>query len=222
MTQKIVWDAVGERLYNTGVDRGVLYPISTGTYPAGYAWNGLTTVTESPTGGEANPFYADNIKYLNLMSREEFAGSIEAFTYPKEFGACDGSATPTPGVLIDQQARIQFGLAYRVLIGNDVDGDSHGYQLHLVWGALATPTEKAHATINDTPEPVQFSWDFTTTPVVTTGFRPISHMVLDSNKVDPALLTAFEVILYGVAGTPGTPARLPLPAEVITLMTPAG
>jgi hypothetical protein len=221
MAPKIVWDEVGKRLYETGIDRGVLYPIDgSGLYPVGVAWNGLTTVTESPTGAEANPQYADNIKYLNLISREEFAGSIEAFTYPNEFALCDGSAQPTPGVSIAQQSRKQFGFAFRTVLGNDLVGIDYGYKLHLVWGAFATPSEKAHATINDSPEAINFSWDFTTTPQVTTGYKPIAHMVLDSTLVDSAKLIAFEIILYGVAGSPGTAARLPLPSEVITLMTP--
>lgn len=221
MPPKIVWDEVGKRLFETGVDRGVLYKMNSGgTYPLGVAWNGLTTVTESPSGAEANPQYADNIKYLNLVSREEYAGSIEAFTYPPEFAECDGSVEPTPGVQVGQQGRKQFGFCFRTLIGNDVDSIDHGYKLHLVYGALATPTEKAHATVNDSPEAINFSWDFTTTPVVTAGFKPTAHIVIDSTLADEELLEDLEVILYGVAGTPGTAARLPLPDEVITLMTP--
>lgn len=223
MAQKIVWDEVAKRLFQTGVDRGVLYPMaSNGTYPAGYAWSGLKSVTESPSGAEANPQYADNIKYLNFLSREEFAGSIVAFYYPKEFEACDGSAVPTPGVSIGQQSRQAFGFSYRTLLGNDVNGIDYGYKLNFVWGALAGPSEKANNSINDSPEATEFSWDFTTTPVPTTGFKPTAHIVLDSTQVSPSLLTALEVILYGVAGTPGTAARLPLPDEIITLMTPAG
>ncbi len=221
MAPKITWDDVGKRLYETGVDRGVLYPMdSVGAYPLGVAWNGLKTMTEKPTGAAASPQYADNIKYLNLISREEFAGSIEAFTYPDEFAACDGSAVYALGVFLAQQTRKQFGLSYRSLIGNDVDGIDHGYHLHLVWGCFATPSEKAHATINDTPEALAFSWDFTTTPVITAGYKPVAHIVIDSTKVDAGDLAALEVILYGVAGSPGTAARLPLPAEIITLMAP--
>lgn len=221
MANKITWDDVGKRLYETGVDRGCLYVMaSDGSYPAGVAWNGLTTVTEKPTGAEANPQYADNIKYLNLLSIEQFAGSIEAFTCPKEFYGCDGVSEPTPGVEVTQQTRKAFGIAYRTLIGNDVDLNDHGYNLHLVWGALATPAEKAHASINESPEALGLSWDFTTTPVPVTGYKPCAHMVIDSTRCDPAKLAAFEIILYGVSGTPGTAARLPLPAEVITLMTP--
>ncbi len=221
MAPKVVWDAVAERFYHTGINKGVLYVMdSLGDYPLGVAFNGLITVTESPTGAEASPQYADNIKYLNLVSNEEFAGSIEAFTYPDEFGECDGSAEVVPGVLIGQQARKQFGLCYKTLIGNDIDGVDHAYQLHLVWGAIATPSEKAHATINESPEALTFNWDFTTTPVAVTDYKPTAHMIIDSRTIDAGDLAALEVILYGVAGAPGTAARLPMPDEVITLMTP--
>lgn len=221
MTNKIVWDATGERLFETGIDQGVLFPMdSNGAYPAGVAWNGLISVSESPTGAEASPFYADNIKYLNLMSNEEFGCTIEAYMYPDEFGVCDGSAEPTEGVLLGQQSRKQFGLAYRTKLGNDVSGSDLGYKLHLIYGALASPSEKAYTTVNETPEPIAFSWEVTTTPVAVAGFKPTASLTIDSTKVDPTKLAAFEVILYGVAGAPGTPARLPLPAEVVTLMTP--
>jgi hypothetical protein len=221
MTPKILWDATAERLFETGIDRGVLYPMDVnGEYPAGVAWNGIVSITESPSGAEASPFYADNVKYLNLMSAEEFGCTIEAFTYPDEFGVCDGTAAPTEGVLVGQQARKQFGLSYRTKIGNDVVGQELGYKLHLVFGALAAPSEKSYNTINESPEPITFSWEVTTTPVALTGYKPTSSLTIDSTKVDSTKLAAFEVILYGVAGAPGIAARMPLPAEVITLMTP--
>jgi hypothetical protein len=223
MTNKIVWDVTGERIFETGVDHGVLYPLGAlGTYPAGVAWNGLTAITEKPSGAAATPKYADNIKYLNLVAAEDFGCTIEAFTYPAEFGVCDGSTEPTPGLILGQQNRKQFGLSYRTLIGDDIDGQDHGYKLHLIYGALAAPSEKAYATVNETPEGITFSWEVTTTPVAVTGHKPTASITIDSTKVDPTLLAALEVILYGVSGTPGTPARLPMPAEVITLMTPAG
>ena len=221
-TPKIVWDQSGKRTYETGIDHGVLYPMdANGAYPKGYAWNGLTAVTESPSGAEAKPMYADNIKYLNLVSAEEFSATVEAFTYPDEFAACDGSAEPTPGLMIGQQSRSQFGLAYRTVIGNDVDGQSHGYKLHFIYGALAAPSEKGYQTINDSPAGIAFSWKVTTTPVEVAGFKPTASITIDSTKVDEDALAALEVILYGTTGTPGTEARLPLPAEIITLITPA-
>jgi hypothetical protein len=212
----LAWDEVGERLYETGVDRGVLYlPDGSGDYNEGYAWNGLTTVTESPSGAEANPQYADNTKYLNLVSAEEFGATIEAFTYPDEFGQCDGSANPEPGIYLGQQGRRVFGLAYRTRLGNDLDGTDHGYKIHLVYGALAAPSEKAYATINDSPEAITFSWEVATTPVSVDGYKPTSLLTIDSTKVDPADLSALEDILYG---TVGDDPRLPLPDEVITLV----
>jgi hypothetical protein len=221
MAPKLIWDAAGARVYETGVDHGVLYPMdNVGAYPLGIVWNGLTAITESPSGAEANPFYADNIKYLNIVSIEEFAGSIEAYTYPTEFAVCDGSAAYAVGVFLGQQARKQFGLCYRSLIGNDIDGDNHGYLLHLVYGCFVTPSEKSRSSINESPEPIAFSWDFTTTPVPLSGYKPVAHIAIDSTKVDAGDLAALEVILYGVAGSPGTAARLPLPAEIITLMAP--
>lgn len=216
----LAWDQVGERFYETGVDHGVLYlPDGAGAYNDGVAWNGLTTVTETPSGADSNPQYADNIKYLNLLSYEEFGGTIEAFTYPNEFGECDGTVSPSPGVRVGQQARKQFGLAYRSKVGNDVEGSDHGYKLHLVYGALATPSEKAYATINDSPEAIAFSWDFTTTPVAWPGYRPTSLITIDSTEVDPADLAALEAILFGSVGAD---PRLPLPEEVITLVGGAG
>lgn len=210
------WDLVGEREYETGVDRGVLYhPDGAGQYNEGFAWNGLTTVTESPSGAEANPQYADNIKYLNLYSAEEFGGTIEAFTYPDEFGLNDGTASPAAGVSVGQQGRKPFGLCYRTQIGNDTDGTDHGYKLHLVYGATASPSEKAYGTINDSPEAIAFSWEFATVPVAWSGGKPTSLIVVDSTEVDPADLAALEAELYGDAGSD---ARLPLPDEVIALV----
>jgi hypothetical protein len=213
---ELTWDNVGERRYETGVDRGVLYlPDNVGEYVEGHAWNGLTTVTESPSGAESNPQFADNIKYLNLVSAEQFGGTIEAYTYPNEFGQCDGTAEPQPGIYLGQQGRRSFGLAYRTKIGNDLDGSDHGYKLHLVYGALASPSDKAFASINDSPEAIAFSWDITTTPVSVAGFKPTALLTVDSTKVTAAKLAALEAILYG---TPTDNPRLPLPDEVITLV----
>jgi len=221
MTQ-LTWDKSGERYYETGVDRGVLYiPNSQGNYVNGYAWNGLTAVTESPSGAESNPQYADNIKYLNLISTEEFGGTIEAFTYPDEFGQCDGTAAPTPGVLVGQQSRKIFSLSYRTKLGNDLDGQDYGYKLHLVYGALAAPSEKAYATVNDSPEAITFSWEFTTTPVEVgqiagVDYKPTATLVIDSTKVDADALSTLEEFLYG---TEGSDPRLPDPEEVIAIFT---
>jgi hypothetical protein len=221
----LTWDAVGERFFETGVDRGVLYlpDPDTGAYDTGVAWNGLTTVTESPGGADSNPQYADNIKYLNLISAEEFGATIEAFTYPDEFAECDGTAVPTPGVNVGQQGRRVFGLCYRTRVGNDLEGTDHGYRLHLVYGAQAAPSEKAYGTINDSPEAITFSWDVSTTPLPVAGpdLKPTALIVVDSTVVDEAALAALETELYGGAGV-GENARLPLPDEVITMMTPAG
>lgn len=198
---KIVWDQTGERLYETGVDHGVLYVQQTGgLYPKGVAWNGLTTVTESPSGAEATPLYADNIKYLNLMSTEEFGATIEAYTYPDEFAECDGSATLVDGVTIGQQTRKTFGMCYRTNLGNDVDGTAYGYKLHIIYGATASPSEKAYATVNDSPEAITFSWEVTTTPVNVTNAKPTASLVIDSTKADPDKLAEFEAILYGSDG----------------------
>lgn len=217
---KIVWDQTGERLYETGVKKGVLYPMAAGgAYPKGVAWNGLTAVTESPSGAEATPLYADDIKYLNLMSVEEFGGTIEAYTYPKEFEECDGSAQLVEGVTIGQQPRKTFGFSYVTTIGNDTDANKHGYKLHLVYGALASPSEKAYATINDSPEAITFSWEFTTTPVAVDGFEPTALITIDSTKVDAEKLAALEAKLYG---SESEEATLPLPNEVATLMKTAG
>jgi hypothetical protein len=211
----LTWDQVGDKLYETGVDHGVLYlPDAAGVYNTGFAWNGLTTVTESPSGAEPSPQYADNIKYLNIISAEEFGATIEAFTYPEEFGQCDGTALPSPGVAVGQQGRKMFGLSYRSKVGNDVDGMDFGYKLHLIYGAQAAPSEKAYATINDSPEAISFSWDLTTTPVPVTGYKPTSLIVIDSTVVDSADLTALEQLLYGQAATP---AALPTPDAVLAL-----
>lgn len=213
---KLVWDQTGQRFYETGVKNGVLYvQDATGAYPKGVAWNGLTAVTESPSGAEATPLYADDIKYLNLMSNEEFGATIEAYTYPDEFAECDGSATLATGVSIGQQKRKTFGLCYRTVLGNDIDSNDYGYKLHIIYGALAAPSEKAYATINDSPEAITFSWEVTTTPVAVTGFKPTASVVIDSTKVDEGKLAALEAILYG---TDEEEAYLPLPDEIATLM----
>lgn len=215
----IVWDKSGERTYETGIDHGVLYPYNkeTHAYDKGVAWNGLTTVTESPSGAEASAQYADNIKYLNMVSSEEFSATIEAFTYPDEFGECDGTAEVASGVKIGQQNRKTFGLTYRTVIGNDTDANDYGYKLHLIYGALAAPSEKAYATINDSPEAISFSWEVSTTPVNVTGFKPTSLIVFDSTKVDKTKLKALEKVLYGSDEGAGTNPRLPMPDEVVNM-----
>lgn len=224
---KLVWDKTGERFYETGVKQGVLYIPTEGVYSKGVAWNGLTAVTESPSGAEATALYADDIKYLNLLSTEEFGATIEAYTYPDEFAACDGSAELTKGVTIGQQKRSTFGLCYKTTIGNDTDGNDHGYKLHIIYGALATPSEKAYSTINDSPDAVTFSWEITTTPVNVAGQKPTASLVIDSTKADKTKLEALETILYGKDPTShdaqdGVEPRLPLPDEIKTLMTAAG
>ena len=219
---KLVWDKTGDRLYETGVKNGVLYIPTSGVYSKGVAWNGLTAVTESPSGAEATALYADDTKYLSLMSTEEFGATIEAYTYPDEFAACDGSAELADGVMIGQQKRSTFGLCYKTTIGNDTDGNDHGYKLHIIYGALAKPSERAYATINDSPEAITFSWEITTTPVNVTGAKPTASLVIDSTKADPSKLSALEDILYGKDGEPGNEPRLPLPDEIKTLMTAAG
>jgi len=217
---KLVWDVTGEKTYETGVQKGVLYPIQTGgVYSKGVAWNGLTAVTESPSGAEASPIYADDIKYLSLMSAEEFGATIEAYTYPDEFGACDGSADLDEGVTIGQQSRSIFGLCYRTTIGNDTEGANHGYKLHLIYGAMAAPSEKGYKTINDSPEAITFSWAVTTTPVPVTGFKPTASLIIDSTKVSATALEAIEEALYGGTTTPV--ASLPLPDAILALITAA-
>lgn len=221
---KIVWDKSSERLYETGVKNGVLYVQGTGgTYPKGVAWNGLAAVTESPSGAEPTALYADDIKYLNLLSTEEFGATIEAYTYPDEFAECDGSKSLADGVYIGQQARKAFGMCYKTTLGNDTEGNDHGYKLHIIYGALAAPSEKAYETINDSPEAITFSWEISTTPVNVKGSKPTATIVIDSTKANPEKLAALEVILFGAdapngEGT-GTDPRLPLPDEIATLMT---
>jgi hypothetical protein len=216
---RIIWDAVGERFYETGVDHGVLYtPDASGVYASGVAWNGLTSVSESPSGAEANAQYADNIKYLNLISAEEFGATIEAFTYPPEFAPFDGLGVPSEGIVVGQQPRKSFGLSYRTKLGNDLDGDNHGYKLHLVYGCQAAPSEKAYNTINDSPEAITFSWEVTTTPAPVTGFSPTSLLVVDSTVVDAGALAELETLLYGDTA----PAKLPTPDEVIELFGAGG
>ena len=214
---KIVWDATGERLYEVGVRNGVLYPIQAdGKYSLGVPWNGLTAVTESPSGAEATPLYADDIKYLNLMSAEEFGATIEAYTYPEEFEACDGSAALATGVTIGQQKRSTFGLCYRTALGNDTEGSDYGYKLHLIYGCLASPSEKGYSTINDSPEAITFSWEVKSTPVNVTGFQPTSVVIVDSTKVSQAGLKALEDALFG---TDDKEAYLPMPDEVKSLLS---
>ena len=221
-SNKLVWDKTGERYYETGVKNGVLYIPTEGVYSKGVAWNGLTAVTESPSGAEATALYADDMKYLSLYSAEEFGATIEAYTYPDEFAQCDGSAELTKGVSIGQQTRKTFGLCYRTTIGNDTDGNDYGYKLHMIYGCMASPSEKAYATINDSPEAITFSWEVTTTPVSVAGFKPTASITIDSTKADPTKLAALEDILYGKDGEPGSEARLPLPDEIKTLMSAAG
>ena len=213
---KLVWDQSGDRLFETGVSNGVLYVRnSEGEYPLGVPWNGLTAVTESPSGAEATPLYADNIKYLSLMSNEEFGATIEAYTYPDEFAECDGSAELGAGVMIGQQTRKYFGLVYKTVIGNDTDGNAYGYKLHIIYGAQAAPSEKAYATINDSPEAITFSWELTTTPIEVTGFKPTASLVIDSTKIDAASLASIEALLFG---TESAEASLPTPDEILALL----
>lgn len=228
---KLVWDKVGERLYETGTSQGVLYPMVSGEYKKGVAWNGLTAVTESPSGAEATALYADDIKYLNLLSTEEFGATIEAYSYPDEFAACDGSAEIAKGVKIGQQKRQHFGLCYKTVLGNDVDGSDYGYKIHLIYDGVAAPSERSYATINDSPEAITMSWEVKTTPVSVSGFKPTANLEIDSTKVAADKLAALEAILYGTnaSGTegeegyvPGTEPRLPLPDEVATLLGTQG
>ena len=213
---KLVWDKTGERFFETGVKNAVLYlQASGGTYPKGVAWNGISAITEQPSGAEASPVYADDIKYLNLISAEDYAATIEAYTYPDEFAECDGSASLADGVSI--------ALCYRTTVGNDVDGESYGYKLHIIYGAMAAPSEQAHNTVNDSPEAMQMSWSISTTPVSVPGFKPTASLTIDSTKADKTKLTALEEILYGKdpttdGGSDGVDPRLPLPDEIKTLM----
>lgn len=218
-TQRLTWDDAGKRLYETGVKQGVFYPQDdNGAYPKGVAWNGLTAVTESPEGAEPTPLYADDIKYLNLLSTEEFKATVEAYTYPDEFAECDGSGSLVEGVTIGQQDRKTFGLSYRTSLGNDVKGDEYGYKLHIVYGCLAAPSEKAYATVNDSPEAITFSWEVSTTPVNVTGFKPTASLVLDSVKLGAAKMKAIEDVLYGSSAAE---ARLPLPDEIKSIIESA-
>lgn len=214
---KLIWDKAGSRLFETGVDKGVLYPQGeNGTYPKGVAWSGLTGVTESPSGAEPTALYADNIKYLNILSTEEFAATVEAYTYPDEFAECDGSAELTKGVSIGQQKRKMFGMSYQTKLGNDTDGNDHGYKIHIIYGALAAPSEKGYATVNDSPDAITFSWELSTTPVNVDGYEPTASVVIDSTKVEPEKLAALEKVLYGDTAAE---ARLPLPDEIKTIIT---
>ena len=216
---KLIWDEITKRLYETGVDRGVVYPVAGGAYPKGEAWNGLISITLSPSGAESTPLYANNSKYLNMLSVEELGGTIEAYTFPESFAACNGLAELAPGVRIGQQARIPFGLTYRTLLGNDTEGTKHGYKLHVIYGAVASPSEDAATTVNDSPEAKTMSWEFNTTPVVVEGHQPTSHIEIDSTNVAPEKLAALEAILYG---SEDTEARLPLPDEIVTLIGTEG
>lgn len=214
---RIVWDRAGEHIYETGVDHGVLYPtkVGGGGYDRGVAWNGLTSVSESPSGAESTGQYADNIKYLNLVAAEEFGATVEAFTYPPEFGVCDGSAMPVRGVMIGQQTRRPFGLSYRTLVGNDLEGTEYGYKIHLIYGATAAPSQRAYGTVNDSPEAITFSWEVNTTPVEVPGYKPTASLVIDSTMVSPAAMAKLEDIIYGTATEE---PRLPMPEEVIALV----
>ena len=216
----LTWGDTGDRIFETGVDRGTLFVVNDlGAYGKGVPWNGLISISEAPSGAEATPFYADNGKYLNLISKEEFGASIEAYTWPDEFNVCDGSVeAATPGVLLGQQGRSAFGLAYRTRIGNDVLDDKYGFKIHLIYGAKAAPTDKAYSSINDSPEPATFSWDITTTPIELPGYDPVATIVLDSTKIPAAGMTA---VLGALWGTASTESRLPLPGEILTLAATA-
>jgi hypothetical protein len=217
---QLEWDKTGERLYELGVSRGVLYVQNNGTYPKGVVWNGLTQVSESPEGADANDLWADNIKYATLRSTETFKATIEAYTYPDEFAECDGSASPTTGLYLGQQQRKTFGLCYRTEVGSDTTTDTtNSYKLHLIYGCTASPSDKGYETINDSPDAITFSWEVDTVPVAVTGYKPTASLVIDSTKVDATKLATLESILYGAAGTPGTDARLPLPDEVISTLS---
>lgn len=220
---RIVWDQIGEKTFETGCDHGVLYPQKNGVYPAGVAWNGLITVNSSPSGAENNALYADNIKYLNLQSAEEYGASVECYSYPEEWAQCNGEADLIPGITLGQQKRNTFGFSWRTRIGNDTDGDSHGYKIHMIYGCSATPSEKSYGTVNDSPEAITFSFEISTTPVPVTGtdengneFRPVAHIEANSTKLDPAAMKKLEDILYG---TDEEEARLPLPDELKELLS---
>lgn len=216
---KLVWDEVGKRTYETGVDHGVLYPQEGGAYPKGVVWNGLISVSENPSGAEDNALYADNMKYLNIKSAEELGVTIECYTYPDEWEACDGSADLIPGVKLGQQKRNTFGLSYRTKVGNDTEGEDHGYKLHLIYGCSASPSERSYQTINDSPEAITFSYDITTTPVPMDGYKPVASITIDSTSIEPDLLAKLEKVLYGDAETE---ARLPMPNELKTILSLEG
>lgn len=214
---RLTWDGTGERLFETGVEKGVLYPFENNAYATGVAWNGLISVSENPSGAEPTTLWADDIKYLNLISAEDYSATIEAYTYPDEFAECDGSASVATGVFATQQPRKSFGFSYVTKIGNDTDGNDHGYKIHLVYGCKAAPSGKDYNTVNDSPEAITFSWEISTTPVDVPSYKPTSHVIIDSTKVDAAKLTTFEDILYGASGSGSSSnARLPLPAEIIS------
>ena len=218
-TYTLVWDDTGKQLFETGTDRGVLYPINnSGAYPSGVAWDGLRSVTENPSGAEETALWANNHKYGSLYSEEEFAFTIGAYTSPEEFDACDGTLEVATGVTVSQQTRQKFGMTYRTLIGNDTDGTAYGYKIHLVYGATASPSERSHSSVSESPEAEELSWECKTIPVTVTGHKPTAHIVIDSTKADPTKLAALEKILYGDGTTSGSP-RLPLPAEIITTMS---
>ena len=216
---RLIWDKSGDRFYETGVSKGVLYVQDGATYGEGVVWNGLTAITESPSGAEASPLYADDIKYLNLISAEEFGGTIEAYTYPDEFKACNGEGELATGVTIGQQVRKGFGLCYRTILGNDAESNNHGYKIHIIYGAQASVSERAYASVNESPEAITFSWEFTTTPVEVSGFKPTSIVVVDSTKVDATKLAALEAVLYG---SESEEPRLPTPDEIVTLIGTKG
>lgn len=222
----LTWDGIGERYYETGTKMGVIYPeAADGSYPKGYAWNGLTAVTESPSGADATALYADDIKYLNLRAAEEFGATVEAYSYPDEFAECDGTAQPIAGVYLGQQVRKPFGFSFRSTLGNDTEMNDYGYKLHLIYHATASPSERSYSTINDSPDAISFSWELTTTPIAVTGYKPISNLVIDSTKVDATKLAALEQILYGTPASgnaEAVDARLPLPDEVISTLRPTG
>lgn len=217
---RIIWDNVGEKTYETGLDRGVLYPLNTETnaYDTGVPWNGLSKVSEKPSGAESSDIYADNIKYLNLLSAEKFGATVEAYTYPDEFAVCDGTAEPAPGMTIGQQTRKMFGLSYRTLYGNDVAGTDYGYKIHCIYGAVASPSEKGYSSVNESPEAITFSWEVNTTPVPVTGFKPTASVIIDSTKVSKEAMKALEDILYGKEDKE---PRLPLPDEIAGIINPA-
>lgn len=218
----LVWDQDGERYYETGVDRGVLFPLGSSGYEAGVAWNGLSSVEENPSGGDANATWADNIKYLNLTSAEDYGFTITAYTYPDEWPACDGSASPTPGMFIGQQTRKKFGFSWRTKIGNDTDGADHGYRIHFAYNCSAAPTSRSHQTINESPEATEMSWEVTTTPTPVPNYKPTAHCYVDSTKVDATKLATLETMLYGTAGTgstDGTAPALPTPAQIISILS---